>query len=248
MLERFFQPMSFPQFYMLSDRKLPLKVMANSRAKRLILRVESGGRGLRVTIPPGTGNREVQHFIDRYRGWLENRLAGLPAPVGDGLMLKNGSRIPLLGKPHLIVYAGGRGITDVREREGELQITVYGEECYLARRIRDFLKKQAESAIAPLVAKHSQMIGRKPKSIRYKDTVSRWGSCSADGHLSFSWRIVMAPVEVIDYLAAHEVAHLVEMNHGSQFWALCEKLCQDAKRYRAWLKRNGQVLHSIDFK
>lgn len=247
MLERFLQPLSFPQSYVLSDRELPLKVVANSRAKRLTLRIESGGKGLRVTIPPGTRNRDVQHFIDRYRGWLENRLAGLPAPTIDGPMLKDGVTIPLFGNPHRIVYTGGRGVTDTCEQEGELQIIVHGEERYLARRVRDFLKKQAEGIITLLVAKHSQTVGCKPKSIRYKDTVSRWGSCSASGHLSFSWRIVMAPEGVIDYLVAHEVAHLIEMNHGPRFWTLCEKLCPETRQCRIWLKRNGQALHAIDF-
>ena len=85
------------------------------------------------------------------------------------------------------------------------------------------------------------------KSIRYKDTVSRWGSCSSEGNLSFSWRIMMAPRPVIDYLVAHEVAHLVHMNHGPKFWALCEELCPDTKRCKAWLKKNGSALQAIGF-
>jgi len=240
--------MSFPQSYVLSDRELPLKVVAHARAKRLTLRIESGGKGLRVTVPPGTKNREIQHFIDRYHGWLENRLAGLPAPADSGPMLKNGATIPVFGKPHRIFYAGGRGLTEIHKNpEGDPLLMVHGEERYLTRRVRDFLKKQAENAIVPLVTRYSQAVGRKPKSIRYKDTVSRWGSCSADGQLAFSWRIVMAPPGVIDYLVAHEVSHLVEMNHGPRFWALCRQLCPDTDRHRAWLRRNGQMLHIIDF-
>lgn len=247
MLERFVQSVFFPRSYVLSDRELPLKVVANARARRLTLRIESGGKGLRVTVPPGTGMREVRCFIDRYRSWLECRLAGLPAPAAEGAMVRDGIQIPLLGEMHRIVHCAGRGLTGLRETQEGPQIAVYGEARYLPRRVRDFLKKQAENTLAPLVVKYSQAVGRKPKSIRYKDTVSRWGSCSSDGHLSFSWRIVMTPYEVVDYLVAHEVAHLVEMNHSPQFWALCEKLCPQTRRCRAWLQRNGQILHAVDF-
>ena len=80
-----------------------------------------------------------------------------------------------------------------------------------------------------------------------KDTRSRWGSCSWNGNLSFSWRIVMAPPLVIDYLAAHEVAHLQEMNHGPKFWALCKQLCPRMEEARTWLKQHGSQLHAIDF-
>ena len=90
-------------------------------------------------------------------------------------------------------------------------------------------------------------MGRKAKAIRFKDTSSRWGSCTADGSLSFSWRIMMAPPPVIDYLVAHEVAHLREMNHGPRFWKLCKELCTDTERCKAWLKRNGSALQAISF-
>ena len=81
----------------------------------------------------------------------------------------------------------------------------------------------------------------------FKDTRSRWGSCTSDGRLAFSWRIVMAPPYVIDYLAAHEVAHLAEMNHGPRFWTACRRLCPRTDEAKAWLKRHGTMLHAIDF-
>jgi len=131
--------------------------------------------------------------------------------------------------------------------EGRPQIILYGDVAHLPRHVRDFLQMRAKNTITPLVASFAQEVGRKPQSIRYKDTKSRWGSCTAQGDLSFSWRIIMAPASVVRYLVAHEVSHLVEMNHGSQFWQLCEKLSPDTKRCRAWLKRNGQALHAINF-
>ena len=97
------------------------------------------------------------------------------------------------------------------------------------------------------MAKHTQAVGRKAKAIRFRDTSSRWGSCTSDGTLSFSWRIMMAPAPVINYLVAHEVAHLKEMNHGPKFWRLCEELCPDTERCKDWLKRNGGALQAIQF-
>jgi predicted metal-dependent hydrolase len=98
-----------------------------------------------------------------------------------------------------------------------------------------------------MVARHCEAAGRRAKAIRFRDTTSRWGSCTSDGVLSFSWRIMMAPTPVINYLVAHEVAHLREMNHGPKFWKLCEELCPDTERCKAWLKRNGGALQAIVF-
>ncbi|MHC5306190.1 M48 family metallopeptidase [Bartonella sp. LJL80] len=240
---------SYEQDFTLSDRILPLRVSESQRAKRLTLRIETGGKALRVTTPPATKAAEVMRFVERHRGWIESRIARLPPPQ-DTPMLKAGAFLPIFGIPHEIVHKDGRGTAEIvaETQDRPAHIIVYGDAAHLPRRLSAALIKQAEQTIAPLVAKHAATVGRKPVSIRYKDTKSRWGSCSADGHLSFSWRIIMAPKGVINYLVAHETAHLIEMNHSPRFWALCEKLCPESKRYQAWLKRNGQALHAIDFK
>ncbi|WP_297323135.1 SprT family zinc-dependent metalloprotease [uncultured Bartonella sp.] len=233
----------------LSDRLLPLTIVKSERAKRLTLRIEAGGKAVRVTVPPSTSQNQTMNFVERYRGWIEKRISHLPPPQ-DTPMLRVGVFIPILGHPYEIVHGKGRGTVEIvpdDDKKGG-KIVVYGESEHIPRRLSDALKKQAALVIAPLIVKHSAIVGRKPASVRYKDTKSRWGSCSADGHLSFSWRIVMAPFGVINYLVAHETAHLAEMNHGTAFWSLCEKLCPNAKQYQAWLKRNGQALHAIEFK
>lgn len=233
----------------LSDRLLPLTIVKSERAKRLTLRIEAGGKAVRVTVPPSTSQNQTMNFVERYRGWIEKRISHLPPPQ-DTPMLREGVFIPILGHPYEIVHGKGRGTVEIvpdDDKKGG-KIVVYGESEHIPRRLSDALKKQAALVIAPLVVKHSAIVGRKPTSVRYKDTKSRWGSCSADGHLSFSWRIVMAPFGVINYLVAHETAHLAEMNHSTAFWSLCEKLCPNAKQYQAWLKRNGQALHAIEFK
>ena len=227
-----------------AGRELPLRVVENARAKRLTLRIDAGGQALRVTVPPGLRPSEVDRFLDRHRDWLELKLARLP----DRPQVRAGVKIPLRGTPHLIVHRPGkRGTVAVACEDGAPALHVHGEEAHLPRRLADFLKREARRDIEPLVAKHTASVGRRAKAIRFKDTSSRWGSCTADGALSFSWRIMMAPPAVIDYLVAHEVAHLKEMNHGPDFWALCRGLCPRTEEARAWLKRNGAALQAIAF-
>lgn len=227
-----------------AGRELPLRVVENARAKRLTLRIDAGGQALRVTVPPGLRPSEVDRFLDRHRDWLELKLARLP----DRPQVRAGVKIPLRGTPHLIVHRPGkRGTVAVACEDGAPALHVHGEEAHLPRRLADFLKREARRDIEPLVAKHTARVGRRAKAIRFKDTSSRWGSCTADGALSFSWRIMMAPPTVIDYLVAHEVAHLREMNHGPKFWALCRELCPRTDEARAWLKRNGSALQAIRF-
>ena len=227
-----------------AGRTLPLRIVENERARRLTLRIDAGGQGLRITVPPGLRRGEVEKFLDRHRGWLEQRLAKVP----DRPQVRPGIRIPLRGVPHLIVHEPGkRGTAEVSQDEAGPVLIVHGDRLHLPRRVADFLKREAKREIEALVGKHTEAVGRKAKAIRFKDTSSRWGSCTSDGSLSFSWRIMMAPAPVINYLVAHEVAHLKEMNHGPRFWKLCTELCPDTDRCKAWLKRNGGALQAIAF-
>ncbi|WP_183431813.1 M48 family metallopeptidase [Mesorhizobium sp. RMAD-H1] len=230
--------------YEVAGRTLPLRVVENPRATRLTLRIEAGGKGLRVTIPPGLPAREVERFLSRHQGWIEARIAKLP----DRPTVRPGIKIPIRGVPHLIVHEPGRGtVKQAAGEDGTRMLIVYGDRLHLPRRVADFLKREARRDMEALVARHTASVGRRAKAVRYKDTKSRWGSCTSDGVLSFSWRIAMAPSPVINYLVAHEVAHLIEMNHGPKFWKLCNELCPDTDRCKAWLKRNGSALQAIDF-
>lgn len=228
----------------IGGRSLPLRIVENDRAKRLTLRIDAGGRGLRVTIPPGLSQGEVDRFLDRHRGWLESRLAKVP----ERPSVRPGIKIPVRGVPHLIVHEPARrGTVSVAAGETGPVLLICGDRRHLPRRIADFLKREARREIEALVAKHTASVGKRARQIRFKDTTSRWGSCTSEGNLSFSWRIMMAPPPVINYLVAHEVAHLKEMNHGPNFWKLCRELCPDTDRCKAWLKRNGNALQAIVF-
>jgi len=234
--------------FIISDRVLPLEVRVNPRAKRLILRFEPRGQVLRITIPVGTTERQIDSFLEKCAGWIEERLKKFPLSPCEGSMLRDGVKIPYLGQPHLIVHQGGRGLTCLSKNlQGEGQILVTGQVAHLPRRLADFFKAQARATLVPMVMASATKLGRPVKTIQFKDTKSRWGSCSATGGLSFSWRIMMAPLPVVRYLVAHEVAHLAEMNHGERFWQICTELCPQTQKCRSWLKRNGQALQSIDF-
>jgi len=234
--------------FVLSDRILPIHMRVNPRAKRMTLRLEQGGRAIFITVPPGMQEQHIAHFLQKGRCWLEEKLQKLPPPPLGRAMLRAGVKIPYLGKPHLIVHRPGRGLTCLKMSDtDENQIIVTGEAVHLPRRLRDFFKNQAHIIMTPLVKDYATRLEKNPTTISYKDTKSRWGSCSSTGALSFSWRIMMAPLAVVRYLVAHEVAHLVEMNHGEHFWQICTELCPETANCRSWLKRNGQALHAIDF-
>lgn len=227
----------------IGERTIALRITANQRAKRLTLRILPAGKGLKLTRPPGVPSRTVDAFIERQRPWIAERIAGLP----ENPVLRPGVKVPLGGVPHRIDHRPGRGVTRRTVEAGEPVLVIHGDPAHAARRVADHLKACARSEIPTLVARHCKASGTQAAAIRYKDTSSRWGSCSSNGNLNFSWRIMMAPPAVINYLVAHEVAHLTEMNHGPRFWALCERLCPDTPRCRDWLKRNGTRLQAIGF-
>jgi predicted metal-dependent hydrolase len=120
---------------------------------------------------------------------------------------------------------------------------VAGERPHVPRRVADFLKREARQDIEAAVIRHARAIKAKPRNIAVRDTVSRWGSCSSGGRLSFSWRLILAPSFVLDYLAAHEVVHLVHLNHSARFWSLLRRICPETDRAEAWLKTHGPGLH-----
>ncbi|AQX19077.1 MULTISPECIES: M48 family metallopeptidase [unclassified Bartonella] len=239
----------YEQDFILSNRRIPLWVKERKNARRFTLRVDIARQGIYLTTPLAVERRMIEWFIESHRSWIEKRFAHHGGMINEGFHLKEGSRIPILGVLHIILRKEERGVAEIitGNAEQESQIVIYSRLEHLPRHVADVLKKQAKIIIAPLVVHYARKVGRKVKSISYKDTRSRWGSCSTDGRLSFSWRLIMAPKEVVEYVVAHEVAHLVEMNHGKRFWSLCEKLCPERKTYQAWLKKNGHTLQGINF-
>lgn len=229
----------------LDGQMVDVRIVENPRTSRLTLRLVPAVKAqesLKLTVPPGTPDHVVDDFLARNRNWAAARLARLP----DVLTLQDGATIPLRGVSHRIEHSGRkRGVVSIGTSTDGPVIRVHGDPKFLQRRVADFLKRQAKQDLSKAVHRHAATLGVKPKSITMRDTTSRWGSCSSSGALNFSWRIVLAPPEVLDYLAAHEVAHLLEMNHSDRFWALVREICPDMERHKAWLRTNGAQLHAI---
>jgi len=210
-------------------------------AKRITLRVSNATGEVVLTIPERTDLGIAQRFADSHGGWIATRLAKVPMRV----LFEPGALVPLRGVPHRIVHWSNiRGTTQaIRTADGTPILAVSGEQPHVARRVQDFLEAEAKRDFAEAVKRHTAALGVKAKRITVRDTKSRWGSCSASGALSFSWRLVMAPPFVLDYLAAHEVAHLRELNHSHRFWKLTHDLCPRTEEAEAWLKTYGSALH-----
>ena len=226
-------------FVELARKRVPVRLYRNPRARRIILRIDDrtgDGDGVSVPLPRRTPLREGLDLIHEKAAWVLERLGGLPPRVA----FADGARVPLGGVDHTIRHVlDGRGVV---RRQGN-EILVAGGPEHLARRLRDWLRKEARSQIGRLVGDKAAALGRTAGRITIRDTRSRWGSCSADGNLSFCWRLVMAPETVLDYVVAHEVAHLAEPHHGPKFWRLVKTLTPDMEASREWLRRNGEALH-----
>lgn len=219
----------------------PVAVRRRATARRITLRVSSATGEIVLTLPERTALAAAQAFADSHGAWIAARVAKLPERVA----FVPGAMVPLRGVPHRILHwSTTSGATlATTEPDGTPVIAVSCGLPHVARRVRDFLEAEARRDLTEAVARHAGALGRTPKRLTVRDTRSRWGSCSAAGHLNFSWRLIMAPPAVLDYLAAHEVSHLAEMNHSDRFWRVVETLSPGYDEPEAWLKRHGTELH-----
>jgi predicted metal-dependent hydrolase len=219
---------------------VPVRLRTNPRARRMALRIDAQETAVDLVLPPRTSWPRALSFLEANRQWLEDRLAALPPRtsfVAD-------AEIPILDKPYPIRHAPevrGRGAVWIED--GALFVS--GDAAHLARRVRDFLREMGRQEMGARARRLADQIGRKVGRVTVRDTSTRWGSCSADGNLAFCWRLIMAPERVLDYVVAHEVAHLVEMNHGPRFWKLVDKLTGDVEGHRQWLNENRARLLRI---
>ncbi|HEX4637066.1 MAG TPA: M48 family metallopeptidase [Rhizomicrobium sp.] len=224
------------EFLKIDGRLLEVRVKLNPRARRMIVKVNPATGEISVTAP---SRRGLAHALDFARGekdWIAGQLAKAPGPV----LMTPGAVIPFRGKPHEIRGSLARGPAPVWCEDGV--IWVHGHAAHASRRVLDFLKSEARKACEILTLKHAEKLGVKPSRITVRDTASRWGSCSSARALSFSWRLVLAPDFVLDYVVAHEVAHIKEMNHSPRFWAHVKNLVADRNTAQTWLRANGREL------
>lgn len=223
---------------LVGGRPASIRWRRSNRARRVALKIDPQGGEIIITLPPRGSRRAGLALLRGHEQWVADRLAALPAPM----VIANGNAIPVCGRPHRIVHEPqlrGAAVID------NSMIRVAGHPEFLARRVRDALRDLALRRFTGLAREKAILISARHGAIRVKDTTSRWGSCAADGTLMFSWRLIMAPEYVQDYVVAHEVAHLRHMNHSAAFWTLTERLTPHRISATVWLATHGPGLLRI---
>ncbi len=226
----------------LFDRSIyPVRLRRHRQARRYTLRIDAASREVVLTLPPRGTVREARDFAQKHGAWIAARLKRLP----QAAPFVHGTEVPLRGELHRIVHRRGvRGtVWTAADDEGNGLLCVAGEAPHINRRIGDYLRRSAARELEAAARRYAEALGVAIKRISIRDQSSRWGSCSNTGVLSFSWRLILAPPYVLDYLAAHEVAHLVELNHSPRFWRLVERIYPDFERAKVWLEVHGTDLH-----
>ena len=226
--------------------EVPVELRLHRAARRLTLRVNQTKRSVVVTAPLRCKADEAGKFVHRHLEWVRTRLHALPSPI----LFEDGAIVPVRGADHMVRFVGTRARGAVVEYEalssGMPVLAVKGATENAPRRLRDWMYAEARRELELRVAFHAARLGLRARRLSVRDQGSRWGSCSSSGMLSFSWRLILAPPIVLDYVAAHEVAHLAEMNHSHRFWALVRKTMPDMDVAKAWLVKHGLELHRYD--
>ncbi|MEM7644880.1 MAG: SprT family zinc-dependent metalloprotease [Pseudomonadota bacterium] len=216
---------------------LSVRVRRSARARRMTLRVGRTDGVVTLTLPRSASLRDGESFVAQQAGWIAKQVASVP----DRRRVQVGGTLPLFGREVDVIAGPGRSARLV-----EAAISV-PDDARAAARVKALLRSLAQTHLAVAVDRYAEALGREPSEMTLRDTRSRWGSCSSRGKLMFSWRLVMAPPEILEYVAAHEVAHLKHMDHSPRFWAQVEALMPDYAPRRAWLRRHGASLQAIDF-
>jgi len=201
------------------------------------LRVSHLDGRVTLSVPPGLDLGTARAFLVEKADWVRGHLARRQ----EAVTIAAGAVLPVEGRPRLIAIGPGRG--PVLAPDG----LSLGAGRPAGPQAAAFLKCLARDRLSAACDRHAATLGRDYTRLSLRDSRSRWGSCSCEGRLMFSWRLAMAPPEILDYVAAHEVAHLAEMNHSPAFWSVVEDLCPDYGTYRGWLRREGGGLYRYRF-
>jgi predicted metal-dependent hydrolase len=239
----FYRRPSEPQTFEVEfDRaSFAVRVRRHRQARRYTLRIQAATREVILTMPPRGSLREAKQFAQKHGGWIAARMHRLPqaVPFADGTI------VPLRGIEHRIVHRPGvRGtVWTETPGHGTALLCVAGDAPHIGRRLGDYLRREAARDLDTASRRAADEFGVAIRRISVRDQSSRWGSCSTTGVLSYSWRLILAPPFVLNYLAVHEVAHLLEMNHSARFWRLVKRVCADSERAKTWLDVHGSDLH-----
>lgn len=222
-----------------AGRPIDLFVEKNTRARRVRLKVGRSSRQVVLVLPRSVSVKKGLEFAQQKAEWIVAQLVALP----EKKVFQDGMSLSFLGKECVIHHspAAKRGVWFDKD-----VIWVSGQAEHLARRVRDFIKKEFASYAFQKAREIAEKTRVRVQKVTVRDTTSRWGSCSRTGRLSLSWRLALAPLSVADYVIAHEVAHLSQMNHSAAFWKVVADLAPEYKQAERWLKKNAAYLYSFD--
>jgi predicted metal-dependent hydrolase len=214
-----------------------LELRVSARARRMALRVVSHDRKVHLVIPLRASLRKAYEFAYAHQDWINEKIAGIPAPIP----FADGVAIPVFDRVYQIkIIPALSRITTIDFEAESLRVDTRLENP--SPRIERFLKAHAATELGTMAREKAARLGRSLKTLTVRDMTSRWGSCSIDGRMALSWRLVFAPRIAADYVVAHEAAHLIHPNHSERFWKLCEELSTNFEGGKSWMKINGYRL------
>lgn len=211
-----------------------LNVKISPKAKRLALRLDSRARRVNLVIPKRASLKKAYEFAENHQSWIVDKINGLPSPVP----YINGAVLPIMGtNKTLRIVKSSSKVTKISMTSDEVLVETQLDDP--SPRIGRYLRQHAAIELEKIANTKAALLNKKLSTFTVRDMQSRWGSCSLDGRMSLSWRLVFAPMEAIDYVISHESAHLVHDNHGKEFWALCEEISANFTSGLKWMKENG---------
>ena len=215
-----------------------VQIKRSKKARRVALRLDPVERVINLVVPQRMSIKSAYNFARKHEDWVRSTLDKLP----DTIAFTHGTVLPVFGDQVRLDITIDSTLkrTTLKQYDDVLSVKTYQEDA--SNRVTTHLKKISRAGLADIASEKAGMIGREIKTVKIRDTRSRWGSCSQDGNMSFSWRLIFAPYGAIDYVVAHEVAHLIHMDHSRKFWNLCKELSFDYENGKRWMKQNGNTL------
>jgi len=217
--------------------------MLSTRAKRISLKVKPSAREVHVIVPGVRSFEKAQAFACEQKDWIDVQLEALPPPQPFAA----GESILFQGQLFRLVSPPGRGRARIDREQRKIVVPSPDQESFPGR-VRRFLIREARAELEAASHHYAEKLGKRVGKVSVRDTESRWGSCitrNGEGHISYSWRLICAPPHVLEYVAAHECAHMIEANHSPAFWSVCDRIFDDVKSAKRWLGKNGAKLHAV---
>lgn len=233
-------PAPVSEMLLVAGEEVSITYRRHAAARRFTLRMSRDGTGFVMTMPRRAAMADARAFAQKSESWMQRALAKRVRTI----TVADGAVIMFRGIEHRIAATGKARGHVVHDAEACV-IHVPGAPHHMRRRLVDWLKAEAAHDLDVASNKYALAMATRFRKLNVRDQKSRWGSCSTDGVLNYSWRLILAPSFVLDYVAAHEVAHLREMNHSMRFWRLVLAHCPDSRNAKVWLKLYGNRLHAL---